>query len=53
MPLSAVKTQDFCHFLGLYDFRDAENTDGIAEASHKKKRNLLYNTEFVKFLVIK
>lgn len=37
MPLSAVKTpQDFCHLLGLYDFRDAENTDGIAEASHKK-----------------
>ncbi len=31
--------------VGPYDFRIAENVDGIAESSHKKKRNLLYNAE--------
>ncbi len=36
--------------IGPYDFRDAENTDGIAESSHK---NGIYSltrnvTEFVK-----
>jgi len=40
-------------YLGPYDFRDAENVDGIAESSRKNgiyyiRRNV---TEFVKFLM--
>ncbi len=36
--------------IGPYDFRDAENTDGIAESSHKNGiYSLTWNvTEFVK-----
>ncbi len=30
--------------IGPYDFRDAENVDGIVESSHKK-RNLQFNAE--------
>ncbi len=36
--------------VGPYDFRDAENVDGIAESSHKGIYSLTRNvTEFVKF----
>ncbi len=38
------------YFLGPYDFRDAENADGIAESSHKNGiYHLTHNVkEFVK-----
>ncbi len=39
-----------CQNVGPYDFRDAENVDGIAESSHKNGiYSLTWNvTEFVK-----
>ncbi len=39
-----LRGTDLIRLLGHYDFRDAENMDGIVESRHKKL-NLLYKAE--------